>query len=181
MATTIMEPMPDLKKAGKTLSKANLGLKEDQRSGSIDVLNAHLADLNVFYVKLRNYHWNVTGPQFRSLHLLFEEQYTAVAATVDEVAERVRSLGGFASGTMGEFLKNARLSEEKPGVVPPAREMIANLVADHEAIIQQLREDIDKTADEYHDQGTSDFLTGLMEAHEKMAWMLRALLEGEPV
>jgi starvation-inducible DNA-binding protein len=78
---------------------------------------------------------------------------------------------------MAEFMKNARLSEEKPGSVPPARVMVANLVADHEAIIRQLREDVDKTADEYHDMGTSDFLTGLMEAHEKMAWMLRAFLE----
>jgi starvation-inducible DNA-binding protein len=179
MATAALHPMPDLKKAGKNLTRANIGLKEEQRAGSIAVLNGHLADLHVLYVKLRNYHWNVTGPQFHSLHVLFEEQYTAVAAAIDEVAERVRSLGGFATGTMTEFTKNARLAEEKPGVVPSARDMVATLVGDHEAIIRQLREDVDRTDEEFHDVGTSDFLTGLMEAHEKMAWMLRAHLEGE--
>jgi starvation-inducible DNA-binding protein len=181
MAASTLEPMPDLKRAGKTLSKMNIGLKDDERAGVVELLNNNLADLHVLYVKLRNYHWNVTGPQFRSLHELFEEQYTAVGDAIDEVAERVRSLGGFATGSMAEFTKTARLSEEKPGNVPPARTMIANLVADHEAIIRQLREDIDTADDKLGDTGTADFLTGLMEAHEKMAWMLRAHLEGEPI
>jgi len=153
--------------------QVNIGLTEAQREGVCRVLQALLADEFVLYTKARNYHWNVVGPQFHDLHKLFEEQYEALSDMVDEVAERIRTLGGVAPGTLEEFRKAARLREE-PGVVPPALQMVRNLASDHEAIVRQLRQDIPVVQDQHNDVGTADFLTGLMEKHEKYAWMLRA-------
>lgn len=153
--------------------QVNIGLTEAQREGVCRVLQALLADEFVLYTKARNYHWNVIGPQFHDLHKLFEEQYEALSDMVDEVAERIRTLGGVAPGTLEEFRKAARLREE-PGVVPPALQMVRNLASDHEAIVRQLRQDIPVVQDQHNDLGTADFLTGLMEKHEKYAWMLRA-------
>ena len=158
--------------------KPNIGLSDKQREGVVQRLNALLGDEYVLYTKTRNYHWNVVGPQFNDLHKFFEEQYEALNDAVDEVAERARTLGGRAAGTLAEFLEHARLKEH-PGQYPEARKMIANLLADHEAIIRTLRVDLEACAQEYRDMGTSDFLTGLMERHEKMAWMLRSFLEGK--
>ena len=104
-------------------------------------------------------------------------QYTELNDIVDDVAERARALGGRAIGTLVEFLRHTRLKEHQ-GECPEAREMLANLLADHEATIRQLRVDLETCADTYHDMGTNDFLTGLMERHEKMAWMLRSFGEG---
>ena len=123
----------------------------------------------------RNYHWNVVGPQFNDLHKFFEEQYNELNTVVDDVAERARALDGNAIGTLAEFVEHARLTEH-PGQYPPAREMLANLLADHETVIRQLRVDLETSANTYQDAGANDFLTGLMEQHEKMAWMLRAFL-----
>ncbi len=155
----------------------NIGLTHEQRTGVAELLNVHLANAHVLYIKTRNYHWNVQSRRFAELHEFFEEQYDQIAAEIDELAERVRQLGVFAPGTMAEFLQLATLKEE-PGVVPAPQTMIANLLADHESIIRALREDVEKT-DDLDDEGTADFLTGLMEAHEKMAWMLRAHLVNE--
>ncbi len=155
----------------------HIGLNDRERSASADILNRVLSDQHVLYVKTRKYHWNVTGRNFYSLHHLLEEHYTAIAAASDEVAERVRALGQASFGTMDEFVECATLKEE-PGVNPAAMQMVANLVADHEQVIRNLRTFVDQT-EELNDMGTSDFLTGLMEAHEKMAWMLRAFLEDE--
>jgi starvation-inducible DNA-binding protein len=157
--------------------QANIGLLTEQRDGVVGLLNTLLADEYLLYTKTRNYHWNVVGPQFNDLHKFFEAQYTALNDIVDDVAERARALGGHALGTMAEFLKFTRLQEEG-GDYPEARLMLANLLSDHEALIRHLRIDLDICADRYHDAGTNDFLTGLMEQHEKMAWMLRAFLEG---
>ena len=154
----------------------NIGLSEEQREGVVAILNTLLADEYLLYTKTRNYHWNVVGPQFNDLHKFFEAQYNELNEVVDDVAERSRSLGGNALGTMTEFLKYTRLKEQT-GHYPHARDMIANLLADHEALICQLRVDLEACAEQYHDAGTNDFLTGLMEQHEKMAWMLRAFLE----
>ena len=126
--------------------------------------------------KHRNYHWNVTGPQFHDLHKFFEEQYIELSEIVDQIAERARSLDGSAFGTMNEFSQHAKLKEPSDHY-PEPREMIANLVDDHEAVIRQLRSDLETCANKYRDMGTNDFLTGLMEQHEKMAWMLRAFLK----
>lgn len=152
----------------------NIGLTEEQRRGVAEVLTVHLANAHVLYIKTRNYHWNVQSRRFAELHEFFEEQYDQIAEGIDEIAERVRQLGIFAPGTMAEFLQLATLKEE-PGVYPDPQTMIAKLLADHEAIIRALREDVEKV-DDLDDEGTTDFLTGMMEAHEKMAWMLRAHL-----
>jgi starvation-inducible DNA-binding protein len=157
-----------------------IGLSEEVRDRVIGILNRTLADEHALYVKTRNYHWNVTGPQFHSLHEMFEDFYQKLAPLADEIAERARTLGGRAIGTMAEFSQQTRLSEQ-PGEAPEARKMVENLLADHEQIIRELRQDVDVCADELHDQGTADFLTGLMEQHEKMAWMHRAFLEGRSV
>jgi starvation-inducible DNA-binding protein len=156
----------------------NIGLLDEQREGVVAILNTLLADEYLLYTKTRNYHWNVVGPQFNDLHKFFEAQYNELNEIVDDVAERSRALGGNAFGTMIEFLKSTRLKEES-GYYPEARHMIANLLADHEALICHLRIDLETCAEQYHDAGTNDFLTGLMEQHEKMAWMLRAFLEGK--
>jgi starvation-inducible DNA-binding protein len=108
--------------------------------------------------------------------MFFEKQYEELNEIVDEVAERARQLGATALGTLREFVEKGRLTEQ-PGTYPEAMTMISNLLADHEAVIRTLREDLETCADRYHDIGTNDFLTGLMERHEKMAWMLRAHLE----
>ena len=153
----------------------NIGLSEKQRSGVVDILNATLADEFVLYTKTRNFHWNVTGPQFNDLHKFFEAQYQELEGFIDDVAERARALGGVALGSMQSYLKRTRLKESS-GAPPVAMTMIAELLNDHEAIIRQLREDVAKVSDKLGDEGTADFLTGNMEAHEKMAWMLRAFL-----
>lgn len=154
--------------------KPDIGIGDGSRAGVVTILNAILADEYVLYTKTRNYHWNVEGPQFNDLHKFFEKQYEAVDELIDEVAERARALGGHALGTLTEFAKETRLPEH-PGDHPDARTMVTRLLADHERLIKQLRADVETTASTHHDAGTSDFLTGLMETHEKMAWMLRAL------
>jgi starvation-inducible DNA-binding protein len=156
----------------------NIGLLDEQRDGVVAILNTLLADEYLLYTKTRHYHWNVVGPQFNDLHKFFEAQYNELNEIVDDVAERARALGGNAIGTMAEFLTYTRLKEQT-AYYPEAREMIATLLADHEALICQLRVDLEICVEQYHDAGTNDFLTGLMEQHEKMAWMLRAFLEGK--
>jgi starvation-inducible DNA-binding protein len=157
-----------------------IGLSEEVREHVIAILNTTLADEHALYVKTRNYHWNVTGPQFHSLHEMLEEFYQKLAPLADEVAERVRMMGGRAIGTMAEFTEHMRFGEQ-PGEAPQARQMVENLLADHEQVIRDLRKDIDVVDDELNDQGTADFLIGLMEQHEQMAWMHRAFLEGRSV
>jgi starvation-inducible DNA-binding protein len=153
-----------------------LGMSDPDLAGAAQILNTLLADEYVLYTKTRNYHWNVTGPQFNDLHRFFEGQYEQLNEVVDEVAERARTLGSPAFGTLTEFSEVTRLSEH-PGVYPDAMTMIANLLGDHEAIVRVLRTDLETCTERYHDPGTSDFLTGLMERHEKMAWMLRSFLQ----
>jgi starvation-inducible DNA-binding protein len=160
--------------------KPNIGLSDEQREGVVNILNALLSDEYLLYTKTRNYHWNVFGPQFNDLHKFLERQYEELEEVVDQVAERTRSLGGFAFGTMTEFVQHTRLKEQ-PGQYPDARHMLSNLLADHESLIRQLRVDSQTCDERFHDLGTNDFLIGLMERHEKTAWMFRAFLEGEPV
>jgi starvation-inducible DNA-binding protein len=159
---------------------AHIGLSPAQRQGVITILTNLLADEYVLYTKTRNYHWNVVGPQFNDLHKFFEAQYNELNIVVDDVAERARSLDGSAIGTLAEFVEHTRLSED-PGQYPPANDMLAKLLADHETVIRQLRVDLETCANTHQDMGTNDFLTGLMEQHEKMAWMLRAFLASAAV
>lgn len=156
--------------------KPRIGIADDQRTATVAILNALLADEFLLYTKARNYHWNVVGPQFTELHKLFETLYEQLDEVIDEVAERVRALDGRAFGTLEEFSQRARL-KERPGEAPPAREMIAALLGDFETLIRQLRQDADVVGGKYGDAGTNDFLVGLMEEHEKTAWMLRAHLQ----
>ncbi|MGQ0772685.1 MAG: Dps family protein [Nitrososphaerota archaeon] len=156
------------------MDKTNIGLGSKSLQKVITVLGKVIADQYILYTKTRNYHWNVTGEDFAQYHKLFEEQYSAIDADIDEVAERIRALGGKTPATLGEFLKSATLKEH-PTKYPAAKTMIANLLADHETVIRNLRKSIE-ICDDVDDVGTEDFLTQLMEKHEKTAWMLRATL-----
>lgn len=139
------------------------------------LLNTLLSDEYVLYTKTRNAHWNVEGPAFHALHLFFESQYEELDEIIDEVAERIRSLGHYSLGSLKEFVKVARLDEPLMEF-SNAKKMIQTLLDDHETLIRILRKDVDSVGNKFKDAGTSDFLTGLLEKHEKMAWMLRAHL-----
>lgn len=152
--------------------KPDLGITAKNLKSVNDLLNKVLADGNILYIKLRKFHWNLSGDNFMELHKLFEKQYREVGEAVDEVAERISTLGGTAIGTTSEFAKLSQL-KENPGKIPTNQMMIKELVNDHEKIVKSLRKDIDDCDEKYGDAGTADFLTGLMQAHEKMAWMLR--------
>ncbi|WP_017717212.1 Dps family protein [Kamptonema formosum] len=158
----------------------NIGLTDEQLQGVTDLLNHDLADAYLLLIKTKKYHWDVVGPQFRSLHQLWEEHYNALTANIDALAERIRSLGGYPIGTAEGFLKYASIKEHI-GDLPLATEMVARLVDDHEQIIRNLRQHVDQCSGEFHDQGTADFLTGFMEQHEQMAWMLRSFIEGQGI
>lgn len=160
------------------MSKLNIGLTEEQRHGVIELLNRDLADLYLLLIKTKKYHWDIVGPQFRTLHTLWEEHYNALTINIDAIAERIRILGGYPLGTAAGFIEYSTIKEH-PNDLPGANEMVDRLVKDHEQVIRNLREDIDKSGDEYHDEGTADFLTGLMEQHEEMSWMLRSFIEGD--
>ncbi|GAB4443494.1 MAG: DNA starvation/stationary phase protection protein [Cyanobacteria bacterium J069] len=162
------------------MQKVNLGLTDKQRQGVIDLLNQGLADTYLLLVKTKKYHWDVVGPQFMTLHKLWQEHYEALTINVDAIAERVRTLGGYPVGTMEGFLKICSLKEHA-GTVPNATGMVSNLLADHEQIVQNVRSSIDKCSEDFQDEGTADFLTGLMVQHEEIAWMLRSFMEGEGV
>lgn len=153
----------------------NIGIQSADRQAVAEMLMHTLADEHVLYIKLRNYHWNVTGIHFQPLHAFFEEQYTALAEHIDDIAERIRSLGVFSPGSMEEFRKMARL-EETGHLNGDAQQMLRNILLDHEAIIQFLREDQEEMMEQHNDAGTQDFVIALMEVHEKMAWMVRSHL-----
>ncbi|MEC5157166.1 Dps family protein [Chryseobacterium sp. MP_3.2] len=152
--------------------KPNLGISAKNLKAVNEVLNHVLADGNIIYIKLRKFHWNLAGDNFMELHLLFEDQYDAIADAVDEVAERISTLGGTAIGTTKEFAEYSQL-KENPGKLPGNQEMLKELVGDHETIVKALRENLDLCEEKYGDAGTADFLNGLMQKHEKMAWKLR--------
>ncbi len=161
----------------KELEQVHIGLAVANRAKIIQILNTLLADEHLLYTKTRNYHWNVTGIHFTTLHELFEQQYNQIKVMADDIAERTRMMGGTAIGTLAEFSEATRLSENA-GVIPSAVDMIANLLDDHEQIISKLREDVEACAEEYNDEGTADLLVGIMRSHEEMTWMLRSLAIG---
>jgi len=152
--------------------KVNIGISDANLKKIYALLNKTLADANIFYIKLRKFHWNLKGPDFMEYHLLFEKQYEGVEKAIDEIAERITSLGGVAIGTTEEFSKLSQL-KESAGKVPSEDQMLKELLADHETMIRTLRENIDKCDDDYGDVGTADFLTDLIREHEKNAWKLR--------
>jgi len=152
----------------------NIGIAQPQRQGISDQLSKVLADTYTLYLKTHNFHWNVTGPQFQTLHLMFEEHYNELWQAVDIVAERIRALGFPAPGTGKQFNELSSIKEEDG--IPAAKDMIKKLVEGHEAVARTSRGAF-KVAEEANDQPTCDLLTQRMQVHEKTAWMLRSLLE----
>lgn len=153
----------------------NLGIPPKDTAAIAVALNQLLADEHVLYIKTRNHHWNLTGPDFVELHRFLEETYNQTAETIDLVAERIQQIGYPAAGSMSEFLELATLKEEK-GSKKREQHTIETLLADHEALVRSLRATISVLAEKYDDPGTVDLLTGIIQIHEKTAWMLRRYL-----
>lgn len=155
------------------VAPVNIGIDEQHRGEIATGLSRLLADTYTLYLKTHNYHWNVTGPMFQTLHLMFETQYTELADAVDVIAERIRALGFPAPGTYSEFAELSSISEAKG--VPSAEEMIKSLVEGQETVVRTARS-VFPTAESVSDEPTADLLTQRMQIHEKTAWMLRSLL-----
>jgi starvation-inducible DNA-binding protein len=155
--------------------KTDIGIKPANTAAIAQSLNRLLADEHVLYIKTRKAHWNVEGPDFLTVHRFFEEQYKQLEKIIDDIAERIRTIGHYAEATLAGFLKETHLSEETREKNDSAGFM-KSLLEDHETIIIHLRENIDAYDEKWKDVGTSDFITGLLKTHEKMAWLLRAHL-----
>ncbi len=153
--------------------QADIGISEAAKQTIVEGLSRLLADTYTLYLKTHNFHWNVTGPRFRSLHMMFEEQYTELATAVDKIAERIRTLGSPAPGTYNEYASLSSI-EETQGV-PDAETMIRLLAEGNEAVVRTARS-ISPIAAEADDEVTVDLLVERMEIHEKAAWMLRSSL-----
>jgi starvation-inducible DNA-binding protein len=154
--------------------KVEIGIGKEQRAEIAAGLSRLLADEYTLYLKTHNFHWNVTGPMFNTLHLMFETHYNESALAVDLVAERIRALGFPAPGSYSQYAELSSVKEET--TVPEAMAMVRQLVSDHETVSRTARS-IFPLADEAHDEPTADLLTQRMQVHEKTAWMLRSLLE----
>ncbi|OGA50199.1 MAG: DNA starvation/stationary phase protection protein [Betaproteobacteria bacterium RIFCSPLOWO2_12_FULL_62_13] len=154
--------------------KIDIGIKERDRKAIAEGLSRLLADTYTLYLKTHNFHWNVTGPMFQTLHLMFEQQYNELALAVDQIAERIRALDYPAPGTYAEYAKRSSIKETAG--VPKAQDMIQLLVEGQEAVVRTARS-IFPVVDKVNDEPTADLLTQRMQVHEKTAWMLRSLLE----
>ncbi|TFF33337.1 Dps family protein [Mucilaginibacter psychrotolerans] len=153
--------------------KPNIGINEADRKAVSDQLSKLLADEFVLYTKTRNAHWNIEGPDFHSMHIFFESQYGELDELMDSVAERIRKIGHYAPATLAQFLQLTHLTE-KSDRKNDSQGFLKELLQDHESIIEFIRGNITPFATEFNDAGTSDFITGLMETHEGMAWMIRS-------
>ena len=151
----------------------DLGIPKDKLVPIQEGLARLLADTYTLYLKTHNFHWNVTGPHFRSLHLMFEEQYTELALAVDVIAERLRALGAWAPGSYSEFARLATVKEASG--TPAAENMVAELAADQATVVRTARA-VFPHADDAFDEATADLLTQRMQVHEKTAWMLRSTI-----
>ncbi len=156
------------------MSKIDIGIKDKDRKAIAHGLSRLLADTYTLYLKTHNFHWNVTGPMFQTLHLMFETQYNELALAVDLIAERIRALGYPAPGTYSEYAKLSSIKETAG--VPKAAKMIGLLVEGQEAVTRTARS-VFPLVDKVNDEPTADLLTQRMQLHEKNAWMLRSLLE----
>jgi starvation-inducible DNA-binding protein len=154
--------------------KPSIGLSEESMHASVKLLSLLLSDEVMLYTKTRNYHWNVSGESFMELHKLFQSQYTELEETIDSVAERVGKMGGKSIGTMKEFLEQTRL-KEYPGQYGTQKDMMLDLLNDHETLAVEIRKDVETSA-KNKDAGTADFFTGILEQHETTAWVLRRYL-----
>ncbi len=155
--------------------KANIGISEKNTDSVTSLLSVLLADEMILYIKTRKFHWNVSGESFMELHKLFESQYKQLEEYIDEVAERINKLGAKTIGTLSEFSAIGTL-KEAPGKYPSQKNILQELLNDHETLTRQLRKNITDCSDKFKDAGTADFLTGLMEQHETAAWVLRRYL-----
>jgi len=165
-ATPVRAPNPE---------SIHIGLDAKTRGQAVKLLAAILADQHVLYGKTRNFHWNLTGHRFHTLHAFFETQYDALALAIDKTAERIRMLGAASPGSMKEFLALATL-KETPGTLVNGDLAIASLRDDHEAAARELRKAVE-ALDKAGDAGSADFLTDLLQSHEEAAWMLRSFLD----
>jgi starvation-inducible DNA-binding protein len=154
--------------------KPSIGLSEESLHASVKLLSLLLSDEVMLYTKTRNYHWNVSGESFMELHKLFQSQYTELEETIDSVAERVGKMGGKSIGTMKEFLEQTRL-KEYPGQYGTQKDMMLDLLNDHETLAVEIRKDVETSA-KNKDAGTADFFTGILEQHETTSWVLRRYL-----
>jgi starvation-inducible DNA-binding protein len=152
----------------------DIGIAEKKRKAIADGLSHLLADTYTLYLKTHNYHWNVTGPMFNTLHLMFETQYNELALAVDLIAERIRALGYPAPGSYAQYVKLSSIAESE--TVPNAKDMIVDLVKGQEAVVRTARK-VFPIAEKSNDEATTDLLTQRMQLHEKTAWMLRSMLE----
>jgi starvation-inducible DNA-binding protein len=153
----------------------NIGISDVNTKAVALELNKLLANEFVLYTKTRNYHWNIEGPSFLEIHKFFESQFGQLDEIIDSVAERVRSIGHYTEGRLVDYLKLTSLLENSN--VTDQKMQLKNLLDDHETIIRELRVLITKFADEYKDIGSSDFVTGLLGEHEKMAWFIRSYVK----
>lgn len=155
--------------------KPKIDITDAHLKNSIDLLSVLLSDEMTLYVKTRKFHWNVCGESFMELHKLFEAQYTELEKIIDEVAERINKLGGKTIGTMSEFIQHTRI-KENPNNYPGQKEMLSQLLDDHETLAGELREDIDTCDETNKDAGSADLLTKILQQHESNAWILRRYL-----
>jgi len=154
--------------------KIDTGINEQDRKQIAEGLAKLLADTYTLYLKTHNFHWNVTGPMFQTLHMMFEAQYTELAHAVDLIAERIRALGVTAPGTYSDFAERTSIKEERGA--PSAEQMIRQLVEGQEATVRTARS-VFPLAERTNDQATADLLTQRLQVHEKTAWMLRSLVD----
>lgn len=155
--------------------KPEIGIKEKHLAKSIQLLSVILADEMTLYIKTRKFHWNVSGSSFMELHKLFQDQYNELEVMADLVAERISKLGGNTIGTMNEFCSTTRL-KESADTYPVQKDMLKELLSDHECVIVNIRKDIEEFSEKGKDAGTIDFITGMLEQHETIAWILRRYL-----
>ncbi len=152
--------------------KANIGISEPNLQAVSFLLNTLLSDEYVLYTKTRSYHWNVEGDNFIELHKFYESQYQELEEIIDQIAERIRFLGHYPEGRLKDFIKMTNLQEQES--TTDQQVQLRNLLEDHESIIIHIRKHIDKVNNDHKDAGTADFITGIMEQHEKMAWFIRS-------
>ena len=155
--------------------KPNIGISEKHLKNTSSILSTVLANEMTLYVKTRKAHWNVTGESFMELHKLFQDHYQQLEGSIDEIAERIGKLGHKTIGTMAEF-SLLTIIKEHPGKYSSSKDILKELLKDHETIIIELRNNITECSDKNNDAGTADYLTGLMEQHETIAWILRRYL-----
>jgi len=158
-----------------TKRKIFIGLTDEQRKGVIELLNRDLSDTFLLFIKTKKANWDVWGPQFKMLQRLWDEQSNALMRNIDSYADRTKILGGYPVATVAGFLQMASI-QENPAVESHTIQIVFSLLKDHEQIICSLREHIDICSERFHDKGTADFLTVLMQHHEQMAWTLRSFM-----